>query len=83
MVEQISGVPLPQRNMDTVLKILADRTRSSLVLANKNNQVIHAVTWPRTSTMNIFETVEQYKELSVDQVLVKRNGDQPLYISKK
>ncbi|WP_312095981.1 PucR family transcriptional regulator [Niallia sp.] len=84
MVEQISGVPLQQRNMDTVLKILADRTRSSLVLANKNNQVIHAVTWPRTSTMDIFRTVEQYREMVIDSVhREERDALQPLFISKK
>jgi len=84
MVEQISGVPLQQRNMDTVLKILADRTRSSLVLANKNNQVIHAVTWPRTSTMDIFRTVEQYKDMVIDSVYrEERVSLQPLFISKK
>lgn len=84
MVEQISGVPLQQRNMDTVLKILADRTRSSLVLANKNNQVIHAVTWPRTSTMDIFQTVDQYNEMAIDEVYKEeREALQPLFLSKK
>ena len=84
MIEQISEVPTQQRNIDTVLKILADRTRSSLVLTDNNNQVIHAVTWPRTSTMDLSMTVNQYRALGFDEVHIeKRQHRQPLFIARR
>ncbi|WP_239253451.1 PucR family transcriptional regulator [Listeria ilorinensis] len=53
LLEQISAVPVNQRNVDTMLKILTDRTRASVLLTDQNGQIVNAVTWPRISTLDV------------------------------
>ncbi|WP_099222852.1 PucR family transcriptional regulator [Listeria costaricensis] len=63
LLEQISAVPVNQRNVDTMLKILTDRTRASALLTDQSGQIINAVTWPRISTLDVQKQID----LTVDE----------------
>ncbi len=59
MLEQISNLPTNQRNVDTMLKMLTDRTRSSIVLTDVRDQIINAGTWPSISTLDLDDMIVQ------------------------
>lgn len=59
MLEQISNLPTNQRNVDTMLKMLTDRTRSSIVLTDVRDQIINAGTWPSISTLDLDDMIMQ------------------------
>jgi len=59
MIEQISNLPTNQRNVDTMLKMLTDRTRSSIVLTDVRDQIINAGTWPSISTLDLDDMIMQ------------------------
>lgn len=59
MLEQISNLPTNQRNVDTMLKMLTDRTRSSIVLTDIRDQIINAGTWPSISTLDLDDMIMQ------------------------
>jgi len=59
MLEQISNLPTNQRNVDTMLKMLTDRTRSSIVLTDVRDQIINAGTWPSISTLDLNDMIMQ------------------------
>lgn len=43
-------LPEHQRTVDTVLKLLSDRTRATVILTDDALRLLNAVTWPRTDT---------------------------------
>ncbi|EIA20772.1 PucR family transcriptional regulator [Listeria fleischmannii] len=82
LLEQISNLPNNQRNIDTMLKILTDRTRSSIVLTDNSGEIVHAVTWPRINTIQLEEVIElpshgeieQYEELYITKRPLMQEG---------
>ncbi|WP_088839306.1 PucR family transcriptional regulator [Listeria sp. ILCC792] len=82
LLEQISNLPNNQRNIDTMLKILTDRTRSSIVLTDNSGEIVHAVTWPRINTialdkvihLPITEKIEQHDQLFITKRPLMQDG---------
>ena len=48
ILERITHLPVHQRTVDTVFKMLSDRLHLSLFLVSENGAVLNAITWPRT-----------------------------------
>ena len=48
VLEQVSRLPKHQQTVDTVLKILSDRLRTSLLLTDTSMRVLNEAAWPRT-----------------------------------
>lgn len=88
LLEQISELPSSQRTMDTLLKMLTDRTRSSIVLTDTHDQMINAETWPRISTLDLTHlisrtTTDQIQEIegvSCTRQSILQNGMEAMYI---
>lgn len=68
MLEQISELSSSQRTMDTLLKMLTDRTRSSIVLTDTHEQMINAETWPRISTLDLTQLIQQTSNPSIQEI---------------
>lgn len=68
ILEQISKLPSNQRNVDTMLKMLTDRTHSSIVLTDIRGQMINAGTWPSISTLDLSYMVEQTTDASIQTI---------------
>ncbi|BAK93818.1 PucR family transcriptional regulator [Tetragenococcus halophilus] len=68
MVEQISKLPANQRNADTMLKMLTDRTHSSIVLTDMRGQIINAGTWPSISTLDLSYMVKQTTGTNIQSI---------------
>lgn len=93
LLEQISMLPENQRSVDTMLKILADRTKTSVALADNSGQLVNAVSWPRSSTLDLGENIQTIKneEIVQEQQIWKtkrpilQNGNQTmsLYLMKE
>lgn len=66
LIEQISHLPSNQRNIDTMLKILSDRTRCSIVLMDNTLEIVHAVTWPRINNIQL----ENVKNILIDEQVI-------------
>ena len=47
MLERVSRLPEHQHTVDTVMKMLSDRIRASVVLTDGARRVLNAVAWPR------------------------------------
>lgn len=47
LLEQAAGLPLHQRTMDSMLRMLADRLRASVVLMDSSRRVLNEAAWPR------------------------------------
>lgn len=79
MLEQISKLPTSQRNADTMLKMLTDRTRSSIVLTDIRDQILNTETWPRINTLDLVYMISQTTNSDIQEVeevsIVKR----PIY----
>lgn len=48
ILDRVALLPEHQRSVGTVLKMLSDRVRSSVVLADSHRRVLNAALWPRT-----------------------------------
>lgn len=67
LLEQISMLPENQRSVDTMLKILADRTKTSIALADNSGQLVNAVTWPRSNTLDLGKNIQTIKNEDIVQ----------------
>jgi len=47
LLEQAAGLPVHQRTVDSMLRMLADRLRASVVLMDSSRRVINEAAWPR------------------------------------
>ena len=47
LLEQAAGLPVHQRTVDSMLRMLADRLRASVVLMDSSRRVINEAPWPR------------------------------------
>ncbi|MBC1442856.1 PucR family transcriptional regulator [Listeria seeligeri] len=82
-LEQISNVRPAQRNIDTTLKILSDRTHVSLVLTDNSFQVINSITWPRTRQWNFDQIIETSKQLNENELAKWTVDERTIYTVRK
>ncbi|EGA0620982.1 PucR family transcriptional regulator [Listeria monocytogenes] len=82
-LEQISSVRPPQRNIDTTLKILSDRTHSSLVLTDNSFQVINSITWPRTRHWDFERVIETSKQIDEHELVQLHLDERDFYTARK
>ena len=47
LLEQAAGLPVHQRTIDSMLRMLADRLRASVVLMDSSRNVLNEAAWPR------------------------------------
>lgn len=47
LLEQAAGLPAHQRTVDSMLKMLADRLRASVMLMDSSKRILNEVAWPR------------------------------------
>lgn len=48
LLERVSRLPIHQRTVGTVLKMVADRIRTSVMLTDASGRVLNEAAWPRT-----------------------------------
>ena len=48
LLDRISNLQEHQRNMDTLLRMLSEHLRATVILTNRRNTLYNAVYWPRT-----------------------------------
>lgn len=77
VLEQVSRLPVYQRNMETVIGILSDRVHGSFVTTDFYNQVLGSVFWPRTLKLDVAGLIADYN----GQDVLALDG-QPLYVSR-
>ena len=63
ILDRASLLPEHQRTVDTVLKLLSDRTRASAVLTDGAGRVLNAVAWPRTAAVDLEERLRRLESL--------------------
>lgn len=61
MLERISMLPDRQRTFGNVLRMLSDRLRCSIILADREFKLLDAATWPMPSDLNLQDVLDQYK----------------------
>lgn len=81
-LDRISQMDEKHRSLDTVLGLISEYNRSSIILRNANEQTLGYALWPAGSQLNI-ESILAYEneELFADQILsydFKIKGDVPL-----
>jgi len=60
IVERISLLPLYQRSISTAMRMLSDRTRSSLLLTDNYGHLINNANWPHTLKLDAEEFLSRY-----------------------
>lgn len=50
ILERVAKLPQYQRTMDTVIKMLSDRLRATVILADSQLRVLNEAAWPRTQS---------------------------------
>lgn len=79
MLERISLLPVHQRSMDTVLRMLSDRMTCSFYLVDSDFVSVNQANWPSISNVGLFDVGEYYgNDLSKipkepKQVYINRN----------
>lgn len=48
LLDHVSSLPQHQQNMSTVVKMLSDRTRATIILTDTHRNVLNEASWPRT-----------------------------------
>jgi DNA-binding PucR family transcriptional regulator len=51
ILERMSRLPVYQRSVETVMRMLSDRLRISLLLSDTSGNLLNSVYWPRTLTL--------------------------------
>lgn len=57
LLERISHLPVHQRTVDTIFKMLSDRLHLSLILTIENGAVLNAISWPRTDLDDLLQAL--------------------------
>ena len=53
LLEQAAGLPVHQRTVDSMLRMLADRLRASVVLMDSSRRVLNEAPWPRAFAVDM------------------------------
>ena len=73
ILDRASLLPEHQRTVDTVLKLLSDRTRASAVLTDGAGRVLNAVAWPRTAAVDLEERLRRLERQAGEVVRLAAN----------
>lgn len=68
VLQRVALLPEHQRTVDTVMKLLSDQTRASVVLTDGARRVLNATAWPRTGGLDLEERMAEL------DVLPEANG---------
>lgn len=63
LLDRVALLPEHQRSVDTVLKMLSDRVRASVVLTDATRRVLNAASWPRTLGVDLGSALERLPAL--------------------
>ncbi len=61
MLDRILQLTNRQRNMDTVLRMLSDRIRSTLLLTDRVLNILNVAAWPMSASVYAHEAIDYYK----------------------
>ena len=61
MLDRILHLPSHQRIMDTVLRMVSDRIRSTLLLADGTFNFLNIAAWPMHASIHALDVIEYYK----------------------
>ena len=60
MLERIAALPVRQKTMDTVLRLLSDRLRTSFYLTDEKFELLNFASWPRAGKIEFGQLREYY-----------------------
>lgn len=81
MLERISRMQVSQRKMENVLRIISDRIRSTLILTDRQYEVLQAAAWPMSATNDLEEAMRIYrKTLNNEKQRVTLNSGRQIYM---
>lgn len=67
ILERVSGLPVHQRTVGTILKMLSDRISASLILCDSAFKIQHLSAWPRSEEAVIKRGLERLDGFPADQ----------------
>lgn len=67
ILEQMTLLPETQRSVDTVLQLLSDRLRATVLLLDAAGQVLGAAAWPQGVQADVTDLVLQARQGNADQ----------------
>lgn len=67
ILEQMTLLPETQRSVDTVLQLLSDRLRATVLLLDAAGQVLGAAAWPQGIQVDVTDLVLQARQGNADQ----------------
>lgn len=90
MLERISHLPKYQRSMDSVLRMLSDRTQISYYIIDEKNAVLNEASWPKkpnfkfhdiiqSSTQRSYHDIVRYQNFWIQKLRIQ-NEDSHLYL---
>ena len=80
LLEEMSRLPQNQQTVKTLLRIVADRLRSSVVIADSGYQALSAAAWPRNQSL-AWDELLGYVQKHPEQEFVRVEGQEnPLWI---
>lgn len=59
-LEKVSLLPEHSRSVEITLKILSDRLKANIILANTHMDIMNQVMWPRNSSLDVVHLIEKY-----------------------
>lgn len=59
-LEKVSLLPEHSQSVEITLKFLSDRLKANIVLTNTHMEIVNQVMWPRNSTLNVSQIIEDY-----------------------
>ncbi len=71
ILERVAALPAHLRSVDTVLKMLSDRTSVSLVLCDSSMRILNLAAWPRS----LEKTVKQGMERCAENIKEREAGE--------
>lgn len=81
ILERVSRLPAHQRTIDTVLKMLSDRIKTSVILTDVSNNVLNIAAWPRTFAESIAEELKKLPPMApTSGELLKFSKESPFYL---
>ena len=81
LLDRISGLPAQQRTMETMLKMLSEHLRVSVILTDQRRELNTAVFWPRSLSTVVSEKLPGWlKELGSDSMRKVPLGDGEGYL---
>lgn len=83
LLDQMSRLPNNQRTIDTMLRIVSDRLRATVVIADAREQVLSAASWPRDMKAQWMDWMKQLPVGLIDEEPTEVKGEFPLWVYQK